>query len=158
MAEREKPHREKLRVPSSWWVLSGVGVLAIFLAYDAALGVTQALTAAGLLALACAVWLSAQSARQVSADDSGLRVGRATLPPWAIGEVEALDAQATARARGPEADPHAYFALAGYVRSSVRVRVDDPGDPVPYWLVSTRRPDALAAALVAVRDAGAWEP
>jgi hypothetical protein len=155
VTQREKPYLERLRVPSSWWVLSGVGVLAVFLAYDAALGVTQALAAAGLLALACAVWLTAQSAKRVCADESGLQVGRASLPSWAIGEVAALDTQATARARGPEADPHAFFALAGYVATSVRVQVADPADPVPYWLVSTRHPDALAAAVVAARDAGA---
>jgi hypothetical protein len=31
----------------------------------------------------------------------------------------------------------------------VQVTVHDPADPVPYWLVSTRRPDELVAALVA---------
>ena len=29
----------------------------------------------------------------------------------------------------------------------VRVPVEDPADPAPYWLVSSRRPDQLAAAL-----------
>lgn len=146
------PYREKLRVPTSWWLLSAGGVIAIFLAYDAALGQGLAFAAAGLLGLACAVWLVAQGSVVVAADSSGLRVGRASLPAWAIGRVEPLDAQATALARGAQADPHAYFALAGYVTTGVRVDVDDPSDPVPYWLVSTRDPDGLAAALVAVRE------
>jgi hypothetical protein len=29
----------------------------------------------------------------------------------------------------------------------VRVELTDPEDPTPYWLVSSRRPDALARAL-----------
>lgn len=149
------PYREKLRVPTSWWVLSAIGVLAVFVAFDAAIGLGLALAAAGLLALACGVWLTAQSSVAVAADASGLRVGRASLPTWAMGEVRALDAQATSLARGVQADPRAFFVLAGYVKTGVRVDVADPADPVPYWLVSTRDPQALAAALLAAREAGA---
>lgn len=149
------PYREKLSVPVSWWVLSGVAVLALFLAYDITVGLAFALPAAGALAVACGVWLVSRSSAEVAADDVGLRVGRASLPAWAIGEVTPLDQQATARQRGIDADPHAFFALAGYVKTSVRVQVDDPADPVPYWLVSTRHPEALASALVAAREAGA---
>jgi hypothetical protein len=135
-----------------WWVLAAVGVVALFLAYDAALGLVPALVTATLLSLACAVWLAGQSATTVSATPAGLRAGAAHLPPDAIGTVEVLDAASTASARGPQADPHAFFALKGYVRTSVRVWVDDPSDPVPYWLVSTRDPVALASALVESRD------
>lgn len=149
------PYREKLRVPASWWALAGVAVLALFLAYDVTIGSAFALPAAGALAVACALWLVSRSSVEVAADASGLRVGRASLPAWAIGEVAPLDQEATARQRGVDADPHAYFALAGYVKTSVRVQVDDPADPVPYWLVSTRHPAALASALVAAREAGA---
>jgi hypothetical protein len=40
----------------------------------------------------------------------------------------------------------------------VRVEVSDAADPVPYWLVSTRRPQRLAAALQAARDAAKQSP
>ena len=33
------------------------------------------------------------------------------------------------------------------MRTAVEITLDDPEDPVPYWLVSTRRPQQLAAAL-----------
>lgn len=143
---------EKLRVPVAWWVLAAVGVLALFVAYDAALGLIPALVTAGLLGLACGVWLAGQSATTVAATPAGLRAGAAHLPPDAIGTVEVLDADSTAAARGPQADPHAFYALKGYVRTSVRVWVDDPNDPVPYWLVSTRDPVAIADALARSRD------
>jgi hypothetical protein len=29
----------------------------------------------------------------------------------------------------------------------VRVHVNDPDDPTPYWMISTRRPDELVAAI-----------
>lgn len=151
-------HQERLRVPVSWWVLTAVGVLVLFIAYDVALGTWAAAAAAGLAALAGGVWLMSQSSLLVGADERGLVVGPALLPTWAVGDVEALDEQQTAHARGAGADPHAFFVLRGYVRTSVRVHVDDPSDPVPYWLVSTREPEALAAALVAVRDASRSGP
>jgi hypothetical protein len=41
--------------------------------------------------------------------------------------------------------------LRAWARTAVRVEVLDPADPTPYWLVSTRRPDELAAAIAAGR-------
>lgn len=142
-------------MPMSWWVLSAIAAVALFLSYDVALGPGVALVAGGLLAVGCGGWLVAQSSSVVAAEMTGFRAGRALLPTWAIGEIEALDADATALARGVHADPHGFFMLRGYVKTSVRVAVDDPNDPVPYWLVSTRDPQALAEALVSVRDGAA---
>jgi hypothetical protein len=31
--------------------------------------------------------------------------------------------------------------------------LDDPADPTPYWVFSARRPEKVAAALLAARDA-----
>lgn len=146
------PYAEKLRVPVLWWVLMAAGVLALFVVYDVSLGRGVAVAAGLLLATAGVVWLTAQSAMTVAVDHAGLHAGPALLPPHALGDVEALSQGATARARGRDADPHAFFLLRGYVRTSVRVQVEDPSDPVPYWMVSTRNPQRLAAALVAVRD------
>lgn len=145
-------HTERLRVPGGWWAMAAVAVLALFIAYDVSLGLVPALLAAALLGCAATAWLLRQSRLAVMADDHGLHAGPALLPPQAIGTVEALDADATRRARGPLADPHAFYLLRGYVGTAVRVWVDDPRDPVPYWLVSSRHPQRLAAALADVRD------
>jgi Protein of unknown function (DUF3093) len=37
--------------------------------------------------------------------------------------------------------------IRGWVHSVVRVPITDPADPAPYWLLSTRRPTELAAAI-----------
>ncbi len=58
-----------------------------------------------------------------------------------------LDAEQTRRRAGVEADARAHLVLRPYVSTAVEITLDDPADPVPYWLVSTRRPEALAAAL-----------
>ena len=58
-----------------------------------------------------------------------------------------------ARERGVGLDARAWLLLRGWIPGVVRVELDDPSDPTPYWLVSPRHPDALAAALDAARDA-----
>lgn len=146
------PYSEKLRVPVLWWVLMVMGVLALFVAYDVSLGRGVAVVAGLLLASGGATWLVAQGTTTIAVDRDGLHAGRALLPPHALGEVVALAEDATARSRGRDADPHAFFLLRGYVRTAVRVDVDDPSDPVPYWMVSTRHPSRVAAALEAIRD------
>ncbi len=66
----------------------------------------------------------------------------------------ALDADATRRLAGVEADARAYLLLRPYLKRAVRVDVTDPADPAPYWLLSTRQPDELAAALTGVTRSG----
>jgi len=48
-----------------------------------------------------------------------------------------------------DADARAFLLLRPYLRRAVMVPVQDPADPTPYWLVSTRQPERLVRALVA---------
>jgi hypothetical protein len=106
--------------------------------------VVLVLSSAGLIAYGSAV---------VAVGSDGFVAGRARLPLWAVGDIAALEADQARAARGIEADPRAFLLVRGYVDDMVRVGVKDPADPVPYWLVSTRHPNELAAALSAARDA-----
>jgi Protein of unknown function (DUF3093) len=76
-----------------------------------------------------------------------IRVGRARIDHRYIGGATALGAEQTRRRGGTEADARAHLVLRPYVSTAVEITLDDPDDPVPYWLVSSRRPEALAAAL-----------
>jgi hypothetical protein len=143
--------QERLRVPVRWWVLCAVAVLAMFVAAAASVGLPVAVPAAVLAAAGLSAWLLALSRLTTQVDGSGLRVGAAQLPAWAVGEVAVLRGEEASRAEGSSADPRAYYVLRGWVSDAVRVSVADPHDPVPYWLVSSRRPDALARALDSVR-------
>jgi hypothetical protein len=49
--------------------------------------------------------------------------------------------------RGTRLDARAYLMLRGWIPGVARITLDDPTDPTPYWLVSTRDPEGLAAAL-----------
>ena len=101
-----------------------------------------------------ATWsASGPSARDLSCGfQSRLPSGAAALA-CACGPVQALDEQGTRRLRGVDADARAYLALRPYVARAVRVQVEDPADSTPYWLVSSRRPERLVAALEEARPA-----
>ena len=147
-------YTERLSVPVAWWVLAVVAVAALWLAYDVSLGPRVALPVAGLALVGLGAWLARFSSLQVRVDEGGLSVGAARLPATAVGRVEVLRGSSARDARGRDADPHAYYAVRGYVPDAVRVWVDDPGDPVPFWLVSSRHAEDLARTLTGVSDPG----
>ncbi|GLY17522.1 DUF3093 domain-containing protein [Kineosporia rhizophila] len=73
--------------------------------------------------------------------------GRAKVPASLVAEVEALDPARMKALLGTELDARAYRCTRGWVRTGIRVTLDDPQDPTPYWLVSTRRPQDWVRAL-----------
>lgn len=99
-----------------------------------------------LVAITCGMFLLIGAAR-IEVGGGELRAGRAHVPLRFVGEPEPLDAAATRRAAGVEADARAYLLLRPYLKRAVRVPITDPADPTPYWLLSTRRPGAVADAI-----------
>ncbi len=79
--------------------------------------------------------------------DGELHAGRAHIDVALTGEAEPLRAAAATAARGVELDARAFPVVRGWIDPVVRVRILDPDDPCPYWLISTRRPEALVEAL-----------
>lgn len=152
-------YAERLGVPLRWWVQGTMLVATLWLAVVVAVPGPAAwiTTAVALAALGGGLW-SYGNAR-VSVAGQTFRAGRAHLPAIYIGAVTALDADQTRRAAGIEADARAYLLLRPYLKRAVRVEVTDPADPTPYWLVASRQPERLAAALTAlansVRDSNA---
>lgn len=95
-----------------------------------------------------ALWaLQIGRAARISVSASGLKVGSAELPMTAVGAVEILRDAEAASARGPKLHPGAFRIFRAGIKSYVKVEVLDSQDPTPYWLVSTRHPELLAASL-----------
>ena len=138
---------ERLGVPLRWWALATMFLASMLLAFLVATPAWVAVAGtAVLVALVLSLFLAYGAAR-VSVRDGMLTAGRARISLEHVGEVEALDAAATRLLAGRDADARAYLLLRPYLHRAVRIGIDDPADPTPYWLVSTRRPDRLAAAL-----------
>lgn len=80
-------------------------------------------------------------------DDTHLVAPPAKIELELLGRVEALDAEAMRQARGRELHPDAYLCSRAWISTGVRVWLQDPDDETPYWVISSRHPDRLAAAL-----------
>ncbi|MFJ7207867.1 DUF3093 domain-containing protein [Streptomyces sp. NPDC098789] len=144
-------HDERLTAPRAWWAISvllGLSCALMLLP----LGTLPLL--AGLVggtALAGA-WVSSYGSARVRVVNGALSVGDARIPVSALGEPEVLDAEEALAWRTHKADARAFMLMRSYVPTAVLVEVTDPTDPTPYVYVSTREPEALAAALRAARS------
>ena len=146
-AETSVLYDERLHVPLRWWVQATMFLASIWLAFVVALPAAVAWTATGVLTvIVVALFLGYGSAR-VRVEDGTLQAGRARIPVSVLTSPTALDREATRLVAGRDANARAYLLLRHYLRRSVRVEVADPADPTPYWLVCTRRPEELVAAL-----------
>ena len=138
--------RERLTVPLMWWVLASLFALSVLLAVGAYLGPVWGIgTALATVMVAAAIFISA--AVVISIDAREIRIGRASIEHAYIASRQALAAEEARQRAGVGADARAHLVLRPYVRTAVEITLDDPEDPVPYWLVSTRRPQQLAEAL-----------
>lgn len=144
-------YRERLSVP--WWAWAAAVGAGAFVATELAIGapaLRHPITYTIAVALALAgVW--ALSRISMSVDATHLHVDDAHLPRSVIGAVTVVDAAGRRELLGPEADPLAFVITRPWIAGGVRIDLDDPDDPTPYWFVGSRHPERLAAAL-RVRD------
>ena len=156
-----RDYRERLYVPLAWWLLAIPTVLILGSILYAGLPWPWPIVIVGGLGVGCAALLIAFGRATIEVDDRVLRAGSTVLPATAISEVVALDERQSARLRGPRADPAARFYSRPYLKESVYVAVD-PAAPgagrVPYWLIGTRHPVDLAAAIERCRIREGHEP
>jgi hypothetical protein len=145
-------YRERLQVPVSYWLLA-VPTVALLggEVYAGFGGFIPPLIYAVFTAIVVAFLLN-WGAASVEVTDGILRAGRDTLPLSEIGEVVALDEKQSTLMRGPRADPAAHLLLRPYLKRAVYIEVANPSGGVPYWLVATRRPAELAAAIQRSRE------
>lgn len=148
-------YAERLTVP--WWLwLPGLGVAALLAAeiWMGSGGVRAWLPFVVLVPLAAAGlwWLGRIRVRVV---DGELRVDDAHLPVRFVADAVPLDTAGRREVLGVAADPLAFVVQRPWVGGAVQVVLDDPADPTPYWVISSRHPEALAAALLNARDAAA---
>ncbi|MGF1427488.1 DUF3093 domain-containing protein [Kitasatospora sp. LaBMicrA B282] len=142
---------ERLTAPRSWWLLpvaAGLSIGLILFKFGPVPGVIGLVV--GLVA--GAVGLSSYGSARIRVVQGSLVAGQARIPVTALGAAEPLDAAAAVAWRSVKADPRAFMLLRSYVPTALRVQVTDPADPTPYLYLSTRDPQALAAAISAARD------
>jgi len=139
-------YREKLW-PAAWLFFATALVipasLLVFLPIDFRVGIVTAI----VLYAGCVAALLLGSP-VVEVTESGFRAGRARLPLEVVGTVTGYRADEASLERGRHLDARAWLLIRGWISPVVKVEVVDETDPAPYWLVSTRQPDAVIDALV----------
>ena len=135
-----------------WWWPIGFGVAALFAAevnmspLKLAPWVPYAVLSA--VAVGTLVWLSRFEVRVVGdGPDAELWAGPAHLPTSVVQRSAAVPQSAKSAALGRQLDPAAYVLHRPWVGSMILVVLDDPDDPTPYWLISSRHPDRVLSAL-----------
>lgn len=130
-----------------------VGIWAVAVGCAIALGLTilpvsrpGALLVAAV-ALALEVIVLVRTAAVVTVGHGILRAGAASIDVALLGRAEALEGTAMRAARGTDLDARAHLCIRGWLSGGVRVQLRDPKDPAPYWIISSRSPQDLAAAI-----------
>ncbi len=139
-------YRERLW-PAPWLFFATALVIPASLLVSFPIDLRFGIVAAIVLYAACIAGLLYGSPR-VEVIDGELIAGRARIPLTLIGEPSGYRGDEARAERGPRLDARAWLLIRGWVDPVVKVPIDDPDDPTPYWLVSTRRPDDLVAALL----------
>jgi hypothetical protein len=131
-------------VPWYWWplglVIGAVGATELALAASSVIpyAVVLPLTLAGL------IWLGRLRVRVTAGE---LLVDDARLPLAVIADVIPVDVNGKRELLGIHADPLAFVVARPWIGGAVQVVLNDPDDPTPYWVISSRRPTKLAALL-----------
>lgn len=150
MSSRARPvpadYRERLG-PSLWMIVATMVSAPMAALVVIPVGTTVALIvgAAVAIGLVSALILLAPTVR---VSGSILRVGPAHIDVAYLGEPTVLRGEQARALRGPGLPVRAWHMLRGGIDGLVVVPVTDADDPAPSWVVSSRTPDRLAAAVL----------
>ena len=138
--------KEVIRPP--WWLVAFIYfmLLSLVVAIWAAFDNNAAINAFAIsLALQAAIvhWMTST----IEVEGGELRITRAHIPVKYLGQIEEITKEKFGFERTRGADPAAFFAITFWISRGIKVTVNDPRDPTPYWLISTKRAAELAAAL-----------
>jgi hypothetical protein len=140
-------YTEQLRVPVSWWLLGMFSAVIFASTLWAGFSLVVAVASYVVICGGCAAVLLNWGHATIAVSDGELRAGARTLPLAVAGEVVALDEARTRALRGPSADPRAFMLIRPYLKYAVYIEVTGEHQDRPYWLIGTRRPAELAAAI-----------
>ncbi|MSV65635.1 MAG: DUF3093 family protein [Actinobacteria bacterium] len=138
--------REVLRPPI--WVLAFIYflflsvVLSVWAAFDNR--ATMITLAISTLAL---IWIAIAMQTVITFDGQTLRIDKANIESQYLGKVTLLDKTAMRLLRTRDADPAAYLAIKFWEPSGLRIDLNDPRDKTPYWLITSKRGEEIAALL-----------
>ncbi len=139
-------YRERLWA-SAWLYLAMALVIPASLLVFLPISVTVGIAVAAVLYAGC-VGILILASPTIVVTDTTFTAGRATLPLSLAGEARAFREPESTLERGRNLDARAWLLIRGWIGPVVKIEIKDPQDPTPYWLVSSRHPEKLAAAVM----------
>jgi hypothetical protein len=122
-------------------------LLSLVIAIWAALDATATIGAFILATLAIPVIAKSLTSR-ISVSENELRIDKAHIERKYLGKVTVLDSDAMRLLRTRDADPAAYLAIKFWAAKGIKIEIADSRDSTPYWLITSKRGEELAASLI----------
>lgn len=138
-------YKEVLR-PSIWTYVAALFLLPTVVLVCAPFNLVLGIVLAVIL-YAVVVGTILFTAPTIELTQTQLRVGRAHIDRKFLGSATGYAGSHAVAERGVNLNANAYVLFRGMINPVVRVTVNDPNDPTPYWLFSTRNPEELVKAL-----------
>lgn len=136
------------RLGPSLWILVAAAVVAPMAALVLAPIDTTAALAAGLVVGALVIALLLAAAPVIAVRDGELRAGRAHIGVEHLGAPMVHVGDDARHARSAGLDPRAWHLIRGGIDAVVVIPVTDADDPATAWVLSSRTPDRLSAAVL----------
>ena len=145
MTNHSPSYSEKLW--PAWWiwlvaVIIGASVSLIFFPISIGLGLVVMVIGMALLLFALVI-----TTPRLEVSDGWLTAGRARIDLEHVGMVVGHRGPAAREQLGPGFDARSYQCIRGWIDPVLTVQITDPEDATPYWIISTRDPEAVLAAL-----------
>lgn len=83
----------------------------------------------------------------VLCDGETLAARNAEIPLNLLGKATVIERESQFEELGPNLDARAWLCIQASVKKLVKIELNDPNDPTPYWLITTRSPEELAALI-----------
>ena len=130
------------------WVLAFIYFmfLSLVIAIWAALDTTATMVTFAIATLAIP-FIARSLTSRISIDQRELRIDKAHIELKYLGKVTVLDSDAMRLLRTRDADPAAFLAIKFWASKGIKIEVSDPRDSTPYWVVTSKRGEKLAALL-----------
>jgi hypothetical protein len=93
------------------------------------------------------IWISIAMTSEITFDGNLLKIDKANIEIKYLGKVTVLDKTAMRLLRTRDADPAAYLAIKFWEPKGLRIDLNDPRDKTPYWLITSKRGEEIAALL-----------
>ncbi|WP_018581310.1 DUF3093 domain-containing protein [Corynebacterium pilosum] len=144
-------YKERQWVPWYWWLL--LAAFSALVGFQFGLNRAPIWTWVWLIGTFVVggwvlVWMS-RTTITVEADPDGSRwliVDQASLPATVVDRSMVVPESAKRNALGRQLDPAAFVMSKGWIKELALIVLDDPEDPTPYWLISSKNPEALLEA------------